>query len=309
RCHYCMPDNYDYRFLREKERMSHAEILRFVRLFKTLGMQRIRLTGGEPLLRPDLHEIVKDISESVELNDLALTTNGQLLGKHAQQLKDAGLKRVTVSLDSLEVSSFKKMSGGRGSLTGVLAGIDAALEAGLTPLKVNTVMQKGMNDDQILPLARFARDKGLTVRFIEYMDVGNRNKSDLKNVVPSRDVLKILQEEFELEAKDEKFYGEVAQHYKFSEGEGGIGLISSVTQPFCGTCTRGRLSAEGKFYTCLFASEGTDLLGPMRRGYSDDDLQELISDVWNKRTDRYSEERGSESSKRNKKIEMFHIGG
>ena len=309
RCTYCMPAEYDYKFLNVRDRMTHQEIIRLLQIFKTFGVERVRLTGGEPLLRPDLKEIVSEISSSIELRDLALTTNAQLLAKHAVELKEAGLKRVTVSLDAMDPVIFKKMTGGRGSLSSVLEGIDAAIDAGLTPLKLNAVLEKGLNEDQILPLVQYAKDKGITVRFIEYMDVGNKNHWLAKEVLPSKTVLKVIQEQFQVEPLDTAFYGEVASHYKFKDEAGGVGFISSVTQPFCSSCTRGRLSAAGHFYTCLFATEGLDLLTPMRHGASDSDIQKMISNVWHKRTDRYSEERAALADDQRQKVEMFHIGG
>ena len=309
RCTYCMPAEYDYKFLKDRDRMTHEEIIRLINIFTELGAERIRLTGGEPLLRPDLPAIVQEICDEVKLKDLALTTNAQLLEKHAQELKDAGLKRVTVSLDALDPQIFLKMSGRRGSLNSVIKGIDKALEVGLTPLKLNCVLEKGVNDSQILPLARFAYERGIIVRFIEFMDVGNKNQWLLDRVIPSKQVIEILQEEFDLKPLESAFYGEVANHYNFKGSSGGVGLISSVTQPFCSSCTRGRLSAAGHFYTCLFAEEGVDLLTPMREGADDAAIRKLIVDIWNGRTDRYSEERAAGSGKKRKKVEMFHIGG
>ena len=309
RCNYCMPPEYDYKFLNEKQRMNFEEIIRFVKIFKKLGVERIRLTGGEPLLRPDIEEIVAAISEVEGLKDIALTTNGQLLAKHASRLKAAGLKRVTVSLDAVDPFAFKKMSGGRGSYRSVMEGIDEAITQGLTPLKVNAVIEKNINEEQVLPLVRFAKEKGVTVRFIEFMDVGNKNNWHKEDVLSSKEILQLIETEFEVEPKDPAFYGEVASHYKFKAGEGGIGLISSVTQPFCSSCTRGRLSAQGHLYTCLFATEGNDLLTFMRNGLNDDEILGLIQGVWQKREDRYSEERFNQKHRRHGKVEMFHIGG
>ncbi|MCM8537388.1 MAG: GTP 3',8-cyclase MoaA [Lentisphaeraceae bacterium] len=308
RCTYCMPADYDYKFLSDKQRMNLEEIDRFVRLFTQLGVERVRLTGGEPLLRPDIVNIVAAIS-SYDLKDIALTTNGQLLAKHAAELKNAGLRRVTVSLDAVGPLVFKKMSGGRGSYRSVLEGIDEAISTGLTPLKVNSVVEKGMNEDQILPLADLAYEKGITVRYIEFMDVGNKNNWHKEDVISSKEILETISSKYDVEPKDPAFYGEVASHYNFKEKDGGIGLISSVTQPFCQSCTRGRLSAEGHLYTCLFATEGMDLLTPMRKGASDDELLELIGGLWQKREDRYSEERFDLKNQKRKKVEMFHIGG
>ncbi|MCH2204411.1 MAG: GTP 3',8-cyclase MoaA [Lentisphaerales bacterium] len=309
RCTYCMPPEYDYKFLNEKQRMSFEEIIRFVRIFKQLAVERVRLTGGEPLLRPDIEEIVAAIAEVDGLKDIALTTNGQLLAKHAARLKAAGLKRVTVSLDAVDPFAFKKMSGGRGSYRSVMEGIDEAIAQGLTPLKINSVIENNVNEEQVLPLVRLAKEKGATVRFIEFMDVGNKNNWHKEDVLSSKEILKLIETEFDVIPKDPAFYGEVASHYKFKDGEGGVGLISSVTQPFCSSCTRGRLSAQGHLYTCLFATEGTDLLTSMRNGASDDEMLELIQEIWYKRKDRYSEERFNQKQSRRGKVEMFHIGG
>jgi GTP 3',8-cyclase len=309
RCLYCMPPDYSYKFLNDKERMTFEEILRFVDLFKKSGVERIRLTGGEPLLRPDIEEIVAGISSLGPLKDLALTTNGQLLAKHAAKLKRAGLKRVTVSLDAVDPLVFKKMSGGRGSYRSVLEGIDEAITQGLTPLKINTVLEKGVNEDQLLPLVELASQKGLIVRFIEFMDVGNKNNWHKEDVLSSKDILAKISESFDLIPLDQAFYGEVASHYNFKDGPGGVGLVSSVSQPFCSSCTRGRLSAEGHFYSCLFATKGTDLLTPMRQGATDDELLQLIANIWHKRSDRYSEERFENKHDKRQKVEMFHIGG
>lgn len=309
RCTYCMPPEYDYKFLNEKQRMSFNEIIRLVKIFKKLGVERIRLTGGEPLLRPDIEKIVEAIAQESGLKDIALTTNGQLLAKHAARLKEAGLKRVTVSLDAVDPFAFKKMSGGRGSFRSVMEGIDEAIVQGLMPLKINSVIEKNVNEEQVLPLVRLAKEKGIIVRFIEFMDVGNKNNWHKEDVLSSKEILELIKAEFEVVPKDPAFYGEVASHYNFKEGEGGVGLISSVTQPFCSSCTRGRLSAQGHLYTCLFATKGTDLLTDMRNGASDEEMLELIQRIWHKREDRYSEERFNQKNLRRDKVEMFHIGG
>ncbi len=309
RCTYCMPAEYEYKFLKDRERMTHEEILRLTGIFVQLGVERLRLTGGEPLLRPDLNEIIQEISQSIPLKDLSLTTNGQLLEKHAQSLKNSGLRRITVSLDAIDSTVFLKMSGGKGSALSVIRGIDKALEVGLTPLKINCVLEKGVNESQIIPLAKFAKERGISVRFIEFMDVGNKNHWLLDRVISSKEVLAILNKEFSLIPLESGFYGEVAEHYKFSDSPGGVGFISSVSQPFCKTCTRGRLSANGHFYTCLFEGEGKDLLTPLRAGASDQEILNLISQTWQNRTSRYSEERANISPNSTKKVEMFHIGG
>ncbi len=314
RCPYCMPDekfDHAYKFLDKNQWMSFEEIERLVRIFVSLGVEKVRFTGGEPLLRPNIDELIAKISAIEGVEDLALTTNGSFLSDYAVKLKKAGLKRLTISLDSLDKEVFKKLSGGRGGVDQVLSGIKAASEAGFESLKINAVIQRGVNDHTYLDLVQFTRREGHTLRFIEYMDVGNQNHWDLAQVVPSREILKSIQERYPLEAIGGTEDGETSQRFKFVDGQGKIGFISSVSEPFCGTCNRLRLSANGKMYTCLFATEGTDLLRFLREGASDSSLIDLISSVWGKRQDRYSELR-SEMSKDNvhaRKIEMYEIGG
>jgi GTP 3',8-cyclase len=314
RCPYCMPrETYHerYRFLGSHERLSFDEIVRLARLFAQLGVRKLRLTGGEPLLRANLPDLVGDLTDIAGVEDVALTTNGVLLARYASELKAAGLQRVTVSLDSLDSAVFARMSGGFGGVAEVLDGIEHARRAELTPLKVNAVVQRGVNDHTVLELVEHFRGTGVIVRFIEYMDVGNRNhwRSDL--VVPSKELAARIAERWPLVPLEPEYRGEVAQRYGFADGQGEIGFISSVSQPFCGDCSRARLSSDGMLYTCLFATHGTSLRDALRGGASDDHLLELIRTVWGKRTDRYSEQRASlrDSTGEERKVEMFYIGG
>ncbi len=314
RCPYCMPrDTFHehYRFLKSSERLSFDEIARLTRLFVELGVRKVRLTGGEPLLRPNVCELVGDLTAIDGVEDVALTTNAVLLAQHAAELKANGLHRITVSLDSLDPEIFKQMSGGFAELNRVLEGIDAALAAGLAPIKINTVVQRGLNDHTVLDLVARYRGTGIIVRFIEYMDVGNRNHWSLDRVVPSRELVERIRARWPLHAVQENYRGEVAERYAFDDGAGEIGFISSVTNPFCGDCTRARLSSEGVFYTCLFATAGIDLRTPLRSGASDDELLELIRSTWLKRGDRYSELRSTFTAQEHsvRKIEMYYIGG
>jgi cyclic pyranopterin phosphate synthase len=312
RCPYCMPREQfheNYRFLKPAERLSFEEILRVTRAFVDLGVRKVRLTGGEPLLRPNVAELVGELSALEGVEDVALTTNGVLLAKHAAELKANGLKRVTVSLDSLDPTVFAKMSGGFSGLDQVLEGIQAAIDSGLTPLKINAVVERGMNDHTALDLVERFRGTGVIVRFIEYMDVGNRNHWSLDRVVPSHELMQRVNSRWPVRAAPGNYRGEVAERYVFDDGQGEVGFISSVTQPFCGDCSRARLSSEGVFYTCLFAQSGTDLKGPLRDGASDTELSELIRKVWLGREDRYSEQRATQKEHPLRKIEMYYIGG
>ena len=314
RCPYCMPQStFDekYRFLRAQERLSFEEIVRLARVAARLGVRKVRLTGGEPLLRNGLPDLVAELSGIDGIEDLALTTNGVLLAQHAAELKGNGLHRVTVSLDSLDVAVFTQMSGGFGGLPQVLEGIEAALAAGLRPVKVNTVVQRGLNDHTVLDLLEHFRGTGVTVRLIEYMDVGNRNAWEPAQVVPSADILRQIEARWPVTAAAGRYRGEVAARYTYDDGAGEIGFVSSVSEPFCGDCNRARLSSEGVLYTCLFATRGLDLRAPLRAGASDAELLELLRSAWTQRTDRYSdtrsELRGAEAPLR--KVEMHYIGG
>jgi len=300
-----------YRFLGSHERLSFDEIVRLARLFVQLGVGKLRLTGGEPLLRAGLPDLVGDLTTIAGVEDVALTTNGVLLARYASELKAAGLRRVTVSLDSLDPEVFARMSGGFGGVEEVLDGIEHARRAELTPIKINAVVQRGVNDHTALDLVERFRGTGVSVRFIEYMDVGNRNHWRSELVVPSRELAARIGERWPLAALAPDYRGEVAKRYAFTDGQGEIGFISSVSQPFCGDCTRARLSSDGVLYTCLFATRGTSLRDVLRGGASDDALLELIRNVWLQRSDRYSEQRASlrQAEKEQRKIEMFYIGG
>jgi GTP 3',8-cyclase len=314
RCPYCMPrEQYHeaYRFLKSSERLSFEEIVRLARLFVRLGVRKLRLTGGEPLLRANLPDLVGDLTSVPGIEDVALTTNGILLAKHAAELKAAGLQRITVSLDSLDPDVFAKMSGGFGGLDEVLDGIEHARRAGLAPIKINAVIQRGVNDHTVIGLVERFRGTGVIVRFIEYMDVGNRNHWQQSLVVPSRELVARIGERWPLAPLESNYRGEVAKRYAFEDGRGEVGFISSVTQPFCGDCSRARLSSDGVLYTCLFATHGTNLRDLLRGGSSDEELTDLMRRIWLGRTDRYSELRASmrSASGESRKVEMYYIGG
>jgi GTP 3',8-cyclase len=314
RCPYCMPrETYHekYRFLGSHERLSFDEIVRLARLFVQLGVRKLRLTGGEPLLRAGLPDLIGDLTAIAGVEDVALTTNGVLLARHASELKAAGLRRITVSLDSLDPQVFARMSGGFGSPAEVLDGIEHARRAGLEPVKINAVVQRGVNDHTVLELLERFRGSGVIVRLIEYMDVGNRNHWSSELVVPSKELAARIAARWPLSALEPEYAGEVAQRYAYSDGQGEVGFISSVSQPFCGDCTRVRLSSDGMVYTCLFATHGTSLRDALRGGASDERLLELIAGVWQRRADRYSEQRASlpHGADEAPKVEMFYIGG
>jgi len=297
----------DYQFLDRKEVLTFEEITRLARIFASHGVQKIRLTGGEPLVRKDLSVLVKMLAEIPSL-DLTLTTNGSLLERQAQALKDAGLKRVSVSLDSLDDDVFKAMNDVDFPVHKVIEGMDAAARVGLTPVKVNMVVKRGLNEESILPMARFFREKGYILRFIEYMDVGHTNGWRMDDVVPAAEIIKRINAEMPLEPLDPNYRGEVAERWRYKDGSGEVGVIASVTQAFCRTCNRARLSAEGKLYTCLFGIKGHDFRGLLRGGASDEEISQVIEQVWGMRTDRYSELR-TESTVNLPKVEMSHIGG
>ena len=314
RCPYCMPqEKYHerYKFLNSRERLSFEEIVRLSRLFVKLGVRKLRLTGGEPLLRTNLPDLIGELTDIPGVEDVALTTNGVLLARYATELKAAGLKRITVSLDSLDPEVFARMSGGFGGLEDVLDGIEHARRAGLDPIKINAVIQRGLNDHTALDLVERFRGTGVIVRFIEYMDVGNRNAWKPDVVVPSKELVNRISEKWPLEPLERDYRGEVAERYRFVDGTGEVGFISSVTQPFCGDCSRARLSSDGVIYTCLFANHGTSLRDALRSGAGDDQLLETIRNVWLTRTDRYSELRAElrDAPGDHRKVEMFYIGG
>jgi len=310
RCTYCMPKEVfgpDYEFLARSQLLSFEEITRLARTFKRHGVEKVRLTGGEPLLRKDLERLIAMLAQIPGL-DLTLTTNGSLLARKAAALKDAGLKRVTVSLDSLDDGVFRAMNDAEFPVSKVLEGIDAAARAGLGPIKINMVVKRGVNEDSILPMARHFKGSGHIVRFIEFMDVGATNGWCMDAVLPSAEVIRRIGAEFALAQIDPNYRGEVAERWRYRDGAGEIGVVSSVTQAFCRDCTRVRLSTDGLLYTCLFATEGYDLRALMRAGASDDDLAAAIGAIWSVRTDRYSEIRTSETAAL-RKIEMSYIGG
>ena len=317
RCPYCMPAELygeNYQFLPKTELLSFEEIERLARLFVDLGVEKLRITGGEPLLRHELPRLIERLAVIPGQHDLALTTNGYLLAEQAAVLREAGLERITVSLDSLDEEVFKQMNGRTFGPQRVVAGIDAADRAGIGPIKINCVVQRGVNDHTLVDLARAYRGTGHIVRFIEFMDVGTLNGWDLSQVVTAAEIVERIGAEFPIEPVDRNYRGEVANRYRYRDGSGEIGIIASVSEPFCGDCTRARLTIEGKLVTCLFAAGGTDLRTPLRAGASDGELRDLIEGVWSRRTDRYSEERAEltasgESSSRKAKIEMYQIGG
>jgi cyclic pyranopterin phosphate synthase len=296
----------EYRFLDRKELLSFEEIDRLARVFVAHGVEKIRLTGGEPLVRRDLERLVEKLA-TIEGLDLTLTTNGSLLPQKARLLAAAGLRRVTVSLDSLDDEVFRGMNDVDFPVDRVLEGIEAASAAGL-PVKVNMVVKRGVNEDSVLPMAHYFREQGHTLRFIEYMDVGHTNGWRLDDVVPAAEIVALLEEEFGIEPIEPAYRGEVARRYRYREGGGEVGLITSVTQPFCGDCTRARLSAEGRLYTCLFGLRGHDLRADLRGGATDEELGARIGRIWGARTDRYSEIR-SEATAALPKVEMSYIGG
>ncbi|HEX5449694.1 MAG TPA: GTP 3',8-cyclase MoaA [Gaiellaceae bacterium] len=308
RCVYCMPKEvfgHEYRFLDRKELLSFEEITRVAGAFARLGVQKLRITGGEPLVRRDLERLVAQLSD-LDL-DLTLTTNGSLLPQKAQALADAGLRRITVSLDSLDDAIFRSLNDVDFSVERVLEGIDAAAAAGL-PVKVNCVVKRGVNDSEIVPLARYFRDTPHTLRFIEYMDVGHTNGWRMDDVVPAAEIVAALDTAFEVEALEPNYRGEVAKRWRYKDGTGEVGVIASVTQPFCGDCTRARLSAEGRLFTCLFAVKGHDLRALVRGGADDDELDAALRAIWTKRADRYSELRSAATADL-PKVEMSYIGG
>ncbi|MGB5688236.1 MAG: GTP 3',8-cyclase MoaA [Woeseiaceae bacterium] len=314
RCPYCMPEDEfheDYEFLRRSQRLTYDEILRVARVAAGLGVSKLRLTGGEPLLDKRLPLLVRGLAEIPGIEDLALTTNGMLLGSVAKSLADAGLRRVTISLDSLDEGVFRHMSGGRGDLATVLAGIEAAQQAGLSPIKINVVVQRGVNDHSVLDLLDHFRGTGHIVRLIEFMDVGNRNGWRLDQVVPSRLLRDRVQARWPLRRIDQSYPGEVARRYQYMDGQGEIGFISSVTEPFCGDCSRARLSADGVLYTCLFANQGTDLRESLRADADEEELTDILSQIWLQRADRYSELRRPAVAEAHvlRKVEMYRIGG
>ncbi|MCU5653405.1 GTP 3',8-cyclase MoaA [Bacillus mycoides] len=312
RCRYCMPEEIfgrDYSFLSNDKILSFDEIERITRIFVSLGVRKLRITGGEPLLRKDLPKLIQRLNEIDGVEDIGLTTNGSLLKKFASDLYKAGLSRVTVSLDSLNEERFSYLNGNRSKVKTVLAGIQAAAEAGMK-IKMNMVVQKGKNEQDIVQMAEYFKENKHILRFIEYMDVGNFNGWELGEVVSKQEIVEMIHKVMPLERIEANYPGEVATRYRYVGSEEEIGIISSVTDSFCSSCTRARISAEGKLYTCLFASKGNDLKELLRSGYTDEEITNGIRDIWNNRSDRYSDERLSNTNKKAMpKIEMSHIGG
>jgi cyclic pyranopterin phosphate synthase len=300
-----------YQFLPKADILTFEEITRLAGIFVEMGVNKLRITGGEPLLRTQLHELIAMLSAIPGAEDLTLTTNAYLLPQQARQLREAGLQRITVSLDTLDDEIFKRMNGRGFGVQRVLQGIEKADSVGLSPIKINSVVQKGVNDHTVADLARYFKGTGHIVRFIEYMDVGNRNGWKWDQVMPAAEIVRRIDAEMPLEPVDANYRGEVAQRYRYRDGQGEIGVIASVTQPFCGDCTRARLSTDGSIYTCLFASQGLSLRDHLRAGATDDDLQDLLRNLWGQRADRYSEERTELAPSQNnrQKIEMYQIGG
>lgn len=314
RCPYCMPAEIygeAYEFLPKAEILTFEELTRLVGIFAELGIAKLRITGGEPLMRTELPQLLSMLAVIEGIEDMTLTTNGYLLSQYAQPLKDAGLGRITISLDSLDDEVFKAMNGRGFTTQRVLEAIQTAAAVGLSPIKINCVVQKGVNDHTIVDLARHFKDTGHIVRFIEYMDVGNRNGWRSEHVTPADEIIAKIDAEMPLEPLDSNYHGEVANRYRYKDGGGEIGVIASVTKPFCGDCTRVRLSTDGRIFTCLFASEGVSLMDPMRAGATDAELREILAGTWSVRSDRYSEERAASPNDQGapRKIEMFQIGG
>ncbi len=311
RCVYCMPREVfgpDFQFLAREELLTYEEIVRLSRIFIAQGVEKIRVTGGEPLVRRDLPLLIEQLAALDGLQDLTLTTNGALLPAQAGPLREAGLTRITVSLDSLDDATFRAMNDVEVGVDVVLAGIDAARDAGLWPIKVNAVVKRGLNDHTIVDLARHFHGTGVIVRFIEYMDVGTTNGWVLDHVVPAAEIVERIDDALPLEPLDPNYRGEVARRYRYRDGGGEIGVITSITQPFCGDCTRARLSPEGELFTCLFGASGFDLRALLRSGFTDEELADAIARVWRIRDDRYSDLR-TDATTELKRVEMSHIGG
>jgi len=311
RCQYCMPAEIfgpDFPFLSKSELLSFEEIERLSSIFAALGVEKIRLTGGEPLIRKGLPSLVEKLTKLNGIKDIALTTNGVLLPKYAKQLKEAGLQRVNISLDSLDDALFGKINGRNVGVEPVKKGIQAAKNAGLG-VKINMVLKKGLNDQEILPMAQFCKNEGLELRFIEYMDVGSTNGWKMDQVMTKKEIYEMLKQQYELEPIDSDYYGEVAKKYRYKGEKVHVGFITSVSESFCSTCTRLRLSANGNLYTCLFNGNGHNIRDFLRQGASDAELLEYIQAIWRNRQDRYSDERTEETAASRQKVEMSYIGG
>jgi cyclic pyranopterin phosphate synthase len=312
RCGYCMPEEVfgeRYQFLQREKLLTFEEITRITRLIVGQGAVKLRLTGGEPLMRQSFEKLVEMLAGIGGVEDIAMTTNAYFLPDKAAALRAAGLQRITVSLDSLDNDTFRAMNGNRADVDQVLRGIEAAVKAGFGPIKLNAVVKRGVNDHTLIELARYARDHGHILRFIEYMDVGTLNGWRMDHVVPAREIIERIHAAFPLQPIQRAYDGETALRFRYQDGAGEVGVIASVTRPFCGDCSRLRLSPEGHIYTCLFATEGVDLKTPLRAGASDDELTDLIAQTWRARTDRYSELRGAGQLPPTDKIQMYYIGG
>ena len=311
RCTYCMPagNGNQYSFLPQENWLSFDDIERLTRIAVRLGVSKIRLTGGEPLLRPNLPGLIQRLRRIPGITDLALTTNGSLLAQYAATLKETGLDRITVSLNTLDEHIFRQMSGWKGEVNRVLEGIDTAAAAGITNIKVNVVLQKNVNDRHVLDLAKYFKNRRIILRFIEYMDVGTCNHWNMAEVVPSIEVVELINRHFPIKPLKSNYFGEVASRYRYTDGSGEIGFITSITQPFCHSCTRLRLSAEGKIYTCLFSGKGLDLKKYLKKDPTDEQLLAFLASIWTNRSDRYSEKRSELSAKNSPRVEMFQIGG
>lgn len=311
RCTYCMPKEIfgdDYAFMPKSELLSFEEMTRLAKLFVAFGVKKVRLTGGEPLLRRDLPDLIRMLTAIDGLEDIGLTTNALLLKQHGQALYEAGLRRLNVSLDSLSKETFGKMNGRGIGPERILQNIEFAKSIGFQ-IKVNMVVQKGVNDHEVVPMAAYFKKQGIALRFIEFMDVGTDNGWSFKQVVTKKEILARLQETEKLVPVEADYLGEVAGRYRYEDTDAEVGFITSVSESFCSTCTRARLSSEGKFYTCLFATDGFDLRDMIRSGASDSELAEAVRNVWEKRIDRYSDERTEQTAKKRKKINMSYIGG
>jgi GTP 3',8-cyclase len=311
RCVYCMPKEIfgdDFEFMKRTQLLSFEEIYRLAKIFIDTGVKKIRLTGGEPLLRKKLPDLIKMLTSLEGLEDIGLTTNGFLLERYAKELKEAGLQRVNVSFDAINNETFQSINSVGAESDRVLKGIKKAREVGLG-VKVNMVVKKGMNDGEIIPMAKFFKEMGVTLRYIEFMDVGQSNGWDYKHVVTKKEIFEMLSKEFDLEPVDPDYMGEVAKRYRYKGTDTEVGFITSVSESFCSTCTRGRISADGKFFTCLFAAQGFDLRRLVRSDLSDDEIKEHFAPTWRNRTDRYSDERTEETVRNKPKIEMSYIGG
>ncbi len=311
RCTYCMPKEIfgdDYAFLPKNQLLSYEEISRMVEIFVSLGVKKIRLTGGEPLLRSDLRELVMKIASIDGVEDLALTTNGLLLHKYGKELFDAGLRRLNISLDALDPKLFGTMNGRGIEPASILENIDYVNQLGFE-VKVNMVVQKGMNDQEIVPMAEYFKNRNITLRLIEFMDVGNDNGWSYNKVVTKKEMMQMLGENYELKPVEQAYYGEVAKYFRYDDSTAKLGFITSVSESFCSSCTRARLSSEGKLFTCLFATEGFDLRALLRSGATNEEITDAIRKVWEGRTDRYSDERTEYTAKHRNKIGMSYIGG